>query len=223
MTDDLERGRNEGEGGGARPGRLAARGGPPVADAGFEVNTDGTLFDLSFFEGGEEAHDHRYGLAIEHLKGSVKGRTYDNEVMRLRVGQGGYYAQSQRFPWAFYGDTARASVSFVSEAEAAAVAWEAAAHYRSGEAGTLLCVYSREEPPDFFLGYRLTEDQRYEIGQLRRSVPVHLRVLFDAAEVVPLVGARSGTLIYQRTRAGKHVLVRAPGRRRPLLAADGEH
>jgi len=50
-------------------------------------------------------------------------------------------------------------------------------------------------------------------------VPLHLRVLFDAEAEVPVLGASSGTLVYQRTRGGKHVVVRAHGRRQPLLGA----
>ena len=224
MTDEFEVAREArtpppGPGTERRPAPLVL---PAGDDGGFEVNTDPMLFDASFEEG-EDGHDRRFSLAIDHLKGTVKGRAYDNDVMRLRVGPGGYYTQSQRFPAAFFGDTARAKVSFVTEAEAAATVWEAVAHYRSEEARSLLCVYSGEEVPDFFLGYRVNDDQRYEIGHLTRAVPLHMRVLFVAAEVVPLVGARAGTVIYQRTRTGKHVVVWAPGRRRPLLLGAGLH
>lgn len=225
MSDEFEIGREPRVGPplGAGAERAASSLAVPVGDdAGFEVNTDPMLFDASFEEG-EDGHDRRFSLAIDHLKGTVKGRAYDNDVMRLRVGPGGYYSQSQRFPAAFFGDTARAKVSFVSEAEAAATVWEAVAHYRSEEARSLLCVYSDDEVPDFFLGYRLSDDQRYEIGHLSRAVPLHMRVLVDAAEVVPLLGARAGTVIYQRTRTGKHVVVRAAGRRRPLLLGAGLH
>lgn len=199
--------------------RFPAAGAP--ADAAFEVNTDAALFEASFEEA--DGHERRFGLAIDHVKGLVKGRAYDNEVMRLRVGPGGYYAQSRRFPAAFFGDTGKARVGFVSEAEAAAIVWEAVAHYRSEEARSLLCVYSSDDVPDFFLGYRVSDERRYEIGHLSRTVPLHMRVLFDSTEPVPLVGARSGTLIYQRTRTGKHLVVRAPGRRRPLLPGLGAH
>ncbi len=44
-----------------------------------------------------------------------------------------------------------------------------------------------------------------------------------AAENVPLVGAPSGTVIYQRTRTGKHVVVKVAGRRRPLMVGHGNH
>lgn len=225
MTDDLEMRHATERPAPLAPGGLGGEPGsaPPFGvDLGFEVNTDASLFDAGF-EDGEDGHDRRYGLAIEHLKGSVKGRSYDNDVMRVRVGPAGYYAQSQRFPAAFFGDTARAKATFVSESEAAAVVWEAVAHYRSEEARSLLCVYADSDAADFFLGYRVSDDQRYEIGHLSRAVPVHMRVLFDAAETVPLVGAQSGTVIYQRTRTGKHVVIKAAGRRRPLLVGYGNH
>jgi hypothetical protein len=38
----------------------------------------------------------------------VRGRSFDNEVMTLRVGPRGFYVQSRRFPAAFYGDTVQA-------------------------------------------------------------------------------------------------------------------
>lgn len=224
MTDDLELGHESVRMPppvGASVAQLRAAE-PLGLEAGFEVNTDAALFDSSF-QDGEDAHERRFGLAIEHVKGSVRGRTFDNDVMRLRVGPGGFYAQSRRFEAAFYGDTGKATVSFVSESEAAAVVWEAVAHYRSEEARSLLCVYSSDEAPDFFLGYRVSDDQRYEIGRLARVVPLHMRVLFSSTEVVPLVGATSGAVVYQRTRTGKHVVVKAPGRRRPLMAGAGHH
>lgn len=190
----------------------------PVAGAEleFELNTDSALVDQRWLDF-EDQHQRRFGLAIEHLKSKVRGRSYDNDAMKLRVGTGGYYTQSQHFPAAFFGDTGRASVTFISENEAAALVWEAVAHYRSEEARSLTAIYSDDEPPDFFFGYRVNDWRRYEIGFLRTSVPLHLRVLFDSDEEVPLLGATSGAVIYQRTRGGKHVLVRAPGRRQPLL------
>ncbi len=196
---------------------------PPKGGAGayggefeFELNTDAALIDQRWLDF-EAQHQRRFGLAIEHLKARVRGRAYDNDAMKLRVGAGGYYTQSQNFPAAFFGDTGRATVSFVTENEAAAIVWEAVAHYRSEEARSLTAVYSDDEPPDFFFGYRVSDWRRYEIGFLRTSVPLHLRVLFDSDVEVPLIGATSGVLIYQRTRAGKHVVVRAVGRRQPLL------
>lgn len=183
---------------------------------GFELNTDFHLLEQEWGDF-EERHDQRYGLAIEHLKARVKGRAYDNEAMRLRVGAQGYYVQSRRFPAAFYGDTGHASVSTVSSSEAAATVWEAVAHYRSDEARSLTAVYEGKEPQEFFFGYAVDDFRRYEVGRLRRSLPIHLRVLFGADTPVPLLGATGGVLIYQRTKAGEHVLVRAKGRRRPLL------
>ncbi|MFA5595820.1 MAG: hypothetical protein WDA15_11105 [Trueperaceae bacterium] len=193
-------------------GPLGVQGG----DFEFELNTDSALIDQRWFDF-EEQHQRRFGLAIDHLKARVKGRAYDNDAMKLRVGSGGYYTQSQHFPAAFFGDTGSAQVSFVSENEAAAVVWEAVAHYRSEEARSLTAIYSDDEPPDFFFGYRVSDWRRYEIGFLRTTVPLHLRVLFDSDVEVPLLGATSGTVIYQRTRNGKHVLVRSAGRRQPLL------
>lgn len=185
-----------------------------VAD--FEINTDAALLDPGLgdvFDG----HDRRFGLAISHFKSSVRGRSYDNDLITLRVGKGGFYTQSKRFPMAFFGDSARAEVSTVDEIEARAVVWEAVAHYRAEEAQSLVCAYDSEDPNDVFLGYRVADDRRYEYGFLKTDLPLHLRILFDSAETVPMLGARTGVLIYQRTASGKHVVVRARGRRRPLL------
>lgn len=182
----------------------------------FELNTDSALVDQRWLDF-EDQHERRFGLAIDHLKSLVRGRSYDNDAMKLRVGASGFYTQAQHFPAAFFGDTGRATVNFVSETEAAALVWEAVAHYRSDEARSLTAVYSDEEPPEFFFGYRVSEFRRYEIGFLRTTVPLHLRVLFDNDTEVPLLGANSGVLIYQRTRNGKHVVVKAPGRRQPLM------
>lgn len=186
------------------------------ADYDFELNTDAALVDQRWADSLDQ-HERRYGLAIEHLKARVKGRSYDNDAMRLRVGANGYYAQSQYFPAAFFGDTAKASVNFITDQEATMLVWEAVAHYRAEETQSLTAVYAGDEPPDFFFGYRVNEWRRYEIGFLRTAPPQHLRVLFDADSEVPMLGAASGVLIYQRTRGGKHVVVKAPGRRQPLL------
>lgn len=193
------------------PGRIAPE---PAAD--FEINTDAALLDPGL---GDmfDVHDRRFGLAISHFKSSVRGRSYDNDVITLRVGKNGFYTQSKRFPMAFFGDSARAEVSTVDEFEARAVVWEAVAHYRAEEAQSLVCVYDGEDPNDVFLGYRVADDRRYEYGFLKSELPLHLRILFDSAETVPMLGARTGVLIFQRTAAGKHVVVRAGGRRKPLL------
>ena len=188
--------------------------------AGFEINTDGALLDPDWDGDVLDVHDRRYGLAISHFKSSVRGRSYDNDMMSLRVGNGGYYAQSKRFPLAFFGDSVRADVKIVDEAKARAVVWEAVAHYRSEEAQSLVCVYPSDEQDDAFLGYRTRGGRRFEYGALRTDMPVHLRVLFDSAEPIELLGARRGVLLYQRTRTGKHVVVRAPGRRAPLLSGS---
>ncbi len=226
MTDDRSLGREADDVtpdiGQAAFREIGIRAGRGLQDGGFEVNTDASLF-YATFEDGAEYHERRYGLAIDHLKSSVRGRAYDNDVMRLRVGPGGYYAQSQNYPTAFFGDTGSAKATFVTDSEAAAIVWEAVAHYRAEEARTLFCVYSDDDVPDFFLGYRVSDDQRYEFGMLKRIVPLHMRVSFEAADDVPLLGAPSGTVIYQRTRAGKHVVVRSAGRRRPLMVGNGSH
>lgn len=196
--------------------KVTADGAAPASDLGFELNTDASLVDQRWSDF-DQRHERRFGLAIEHMKSRIRGRAYDNDAMKLRVGTGGFYVESQQFPAAFYGDTGKATVEFISENEAAALVWEAVAHYRSEEAFSLTTVYSGDEPADFFFGYRVNDWRRYEIGFLRTSVPLHLRVLFDAVDPVPLLGTTSGAVVYQRTRGGKHVVVRAPGRRQPLL------
>ncbi len=188
-----------------------------VTTSGFELNTDASLVNPDW-EDFAEAHDRRFGLAISHFKSLVKGRAYDNQVMRLRVGREGFYAQARNFPAAFFGDTRSPEVVTVPEADAQAAVWEAVAHYRAGEAQSLTTIYSGDDPPDVFFGYRLTGERRYELGHVRTSLPLHLRVLVDAPEESTLVGASAGVLIYQRTRRGEHVLIRAAGRRQPLLA-----
>lgn len=190
---------------------------PEAALAGFELNTDASLVDPDW-EDFAEAHDRRFGLAISHFKSLVKGRAFDNQVMRVRVGREGFYAQARNFPAAFFGDTRTPEVLTVPEPEAQAAVWEAVAHYRAGEAQSLTTIYSGDDPPDVFFGYRLTGDRRYELGQIRSTLPLHLRVLVDAPQTSALIGASAGVLIYQRTRRGEHVLVRAAGRRQPLLA-----
>lgn len=205
----------------AQPTVKAGVVGQGLMATGFEINTDGALLDPDWEGDVLDVHDRRYGLAISHFKSSVKGRSYDNDVMSVRVGNAGYYAQSKRFPLAFFGDTVKADVKIVDEARARAVVWEAVAHYRSEEAQSLVCVYPSDEQDDAFLGYRTRGGRRFEYGSLRTDMPIHLRVLFEAEEPIELLGARRGVLLYQRTRSGKHVVVRAPGRRVPLLAATG--
>ncbi len=183
---------------------------------GFELNTDASLVDPDW-EDFADRHDRRFGLAISHFKSLVKGRAYDNQVMRLRVGRDGFYAQARNFPAAFFGDTRAPETHAVGEAEAHAAVWEAVAHYRAGEAQSLTCVYSGDDPPDVFFGYRMAKDRRYELGGLRTALPLHMRVLVDAEDESDLVGAPRGVLIYQRTKSGQHLLVRAAGRRQPIL------
>ncbi len=183
--------------------------------AGFELNTDAALINPDWDDFADR-HDRRFGLAISHFKSVVKGRAYDNKVMRLRIGSAGFYAQSRNFPAAFFGDTRQPDVQIVDEAEAQAAVWEAVALYRAAEAQSLTCVYTSDEPPEVFFGYRMTPERRYELGSIRSALPLHLRVMIDAAEPSELLGHRSGVLIYQRTRSGEHLLIKAEGRRQPI-------
>lgn len=180
----------------------------------FEVNTDAALVDPDWEDFLEE-HEQRYGLAIGHLKSVVKGRRLDNAAVKVRVGEGGFYVQSRRFPAAFVGGTDRPEVRYVDEDEAQAVAWEAAALYRAGEARSLTCIYDDDDPPEVFFGYRLGETRRYELGGLQGALPLHLRVTIDASEPSALIGARRGMLVYQRLRDGRHVLLTRVGEGRP--------
>ena len=183
---------------------------------GFEVNTDLALIDPDWDEFAEQ-HDRRFGLAISHLKSLVKGKAYDNDAIRLRVGQSGYYVQPKRFPAAFFGDTVVPAVEFVSEEEARLVVWEAVALYRSGEAQSLNVVYRDGDPADIFFGYRKEGRRRFEMGRARSNIPLHLRILIDAPERSDLIGSPKGVLVYQRTKDDRHLLLRAPGRRQPYL------
>lgn len=185
---------------------------------GFEINTDMALVnpDWEQFEG---THDRHYGLAISHIKSLVKGRAYDNSVMRVRVGKTGFYVQSRQFPAAFFGDTTVARVRFVSQEEAEAVTWECIANYRSGEAESLTSVYSGGERPEFFFGYRLGSERRYEYGSLKTGLALHLRVMLNQEEPSGLLGQeRRGVVVYQQLRDGRHVVITAPGRRQPYPA-----
>lgn len=190
----------------------------PLGMSGYELNTDVSLVDPDW-DVFPAQHDQRYGLAISYFKSVVKGRSYDNEVMRLRVGPRGFYAQAKRFPAAFYGDTVRPEVRFVDEEEARSLAWEAVALYRAGEAQAMSALYSEADPADVFFGYRLEPRERYELGGIRASMPLHLRAMIDSDEGSALIGARKGVWIYQRTGDGRHLILTAPGRRQPYLGA----
>ena len=181
----------------------------------FEINTDAALVDPDW-EAFVERHDERYGLAIHHLKSLVKGRRFDNDAMKLRVGPSGFYLQSRRFPAAFFGGTDLPEVSFVDEDEARSLVWEATALYRSGDAQSLTCVYDDGDPPEVFFGYRVGSTERYELGELQGGLPLHARVMIDAQEPSELIAARYGTLVYQRSADGRHVVLRRVGRRRPF-------
>jgi hypothetical protein len=191
---------------GARPGDDAA---------GFIVSTDAALVDPDWDVFATE-HDRRFGLAITQLKSQIRGRRYDNEVMRLCVGARGFYVQSRRFPAAFYGDTVRPEVREIDGVEAEGLIWEAVAHYRAGEAQALTCVYSDDDPPDVFFGYRTGGRRRYELGRLRQAKPLHLRAVFEAEHEVEALRARHGVLVVQRMGPGRYVSVRSVGRRQPF-------
>ncbi len=184
---------------------------------GLSVSTDATLVDPDW-EGFAADHDRRFGLAISLLKSQVRGRNYDNEAMKLRVGAGGFYVQSRRFPAAFYGDTVKPEVRRVSLEDVDLLVWEAVATYRAGDARSLTCVYADDDPPDVFFGYRTGPRRRYELGLLRSARPLHLRVVVEAESPMESLGADNGVLIVQRLPDESHVVVRAVGRRQPYLA-----
>jgi hypothetical protein len=186
---------------------------------GFEVNTDIEFIDPDW-EDFSALHEQRYGLAIAYVKGAIQGSSYGNAVMKLVVGEAGFYTQSKGFPGAFYGDLGAAEVTWLSEAEAQAITWEAMALYRAGEAQSLTAIYS-SAPSDVFFGYRIGEGERYELGRPRASLPLHLRVMIDAPDATDLLGEPTGILLYQRTEKGEHLLLRAPGRRQPFPLLDG--
>jgi hypothetical protein len=187
---------------------------------GFEVNTDFEFIDPDW-EVFAELHDRRYGLAISYVKSIVKGTTFDNQVMNLRIGESGFYVQSKNFPASFYGDTGLSELAFLSNAEAQALVFDAVALYRAGDARSITCVYSDSTPADVFFGYRFTETERYELGMMRANLPLHLRVMIDGQEENELLGDRQGVLIYQRTGDGRHLVIKAPGRRQPFPLLDG--
>ncbi len=185
----------------------------------FEVNTDIELIDPDWEEF-TELHEQRYGLAIAYLKSEVKGTSYGNAVMKLVAGEAGFYAQSKNFPSAFYGDLGATERLWLSDEEAHAITWEALALYRAGEAQSLTVAYS-SAPSDVFFGYRIGESERYELGYPKSTLPLHLRVMVDAPQTTELLGHAKGVLLYQRTEAGEHLLLKAPGRRRPFPLLDG--
>jgi hypothetical protein len=91
------------------------------AHVGVVVNTDAALVDPDWDVFAAE-HERRYGLAISHVKSLVRGQSFDNEVMKVRVGAGGFYVQSRRFPAAFYGDTSTPVVRKIARDEAEVIA-----------------------------------------------------------------------------------------------------
>ena len=184
---------------------------------GLQINTDASLVDPNWDEFATE-HNRRYGLIISHLKSVVKGKAFDNGAIKLRVGPCGYYAQPKRFPAAFFGETTAPEHEFVSEDEARLAIWEAFALYRSGEAKSVVAYYNDGEPAQIFFGYRTGESRRYEMGWIRTELPLPLRVVIEGPCSTELLDGGSGVLIYQRTRSGQHLLLRASGKRVPYLA-----
>lgn len=191
---------------------------PSASSAPFEINTDAALVDPDW-EAFAGRHEERYGLAIHHLKSLVDGSSFDNDAVRLRVGPQGFYLQSRRFPAHFCGGTGEADVEFVSEDEAHAVVWEATAAYRAGEARSLTCVYRDGDPPEAFFGYRVDDEECYEMGVMRGGLPLHLRVMVDGAADSALVGGPRGLVVYQRTVDGRHLVLRRAGRPNPYQPA----
>ncbi|MEM6428800.1 MAG: hypothetical protein AAF708_06115 [Deinococcota bacterium] len=189
-----------------------------------EVNTDTSLIDPDW-EDFAGYHDQHYGLAIDYIKHMVKGLSYENNVADLIIGDAGFYVQSKNFPAVFYGDTGAAQISILTESEAQALVWEATAFYRAGDVQSLTCMYSDRSPLDSFFGYRTESGERYELGGLRTSLPLHLRAMVDAKQDVEWetdwLGANKGVLVYQRTFKGEHLLVSAPGRRQPFPLIGG--
>jgi len=189
----------------------------PGGLAGLSVNTDAALVDPDWDVFAAQ-HDRRYGLAISQLKSQVRGRSFDNEVMTLRVGKQGFYVQSRRFPAAFYGDTVKPEVRHVDADEVDLLVWEAVATYRAGDARSLTCVYADDDPPDVFFGYRTAPKRRFELGILRSARPLHLRIVVEGVNAMDALGAERGVLIVQRLASGSFVTVRATGHRQPFLA-----
>ncbi len=187
---------------------------------GFEVNTDIELIDPDWTRF-EEMHTRQYSLAISYVKSVVKGESFDNEVMNLTVGKEGFYLQSKNFPAAFYGETAQVTYSFVSEAEAQALVFEAVALYRNKEARSLTCIYSNNSVNDVFFGYHFDGLERYELGNLKVGLPLHLRININAQEKLEIFDDLRGVFVYQRTNDGRHLVIKSPGKRQPFLLLDG--
>ena len=194
---------------------------PKNLGRGFEVNTDPVLVDPDWDIFASE-HDRRYGLAISFFKSGLRGACYDNQVKNLRVGRQGFYAQSKRFPAAFFGDTIQPTETFMSNDEAERIAWEAAALYRSEEAQSLTCLYGVVDLFNGFFGYRIQEGRRYEIGSIRSALPLHMRVMVSAGKSFQELGPNLGVLIYQRMENEDHLLLQAPGRRQPFLGQGAD-
>lgn len=186
--------------------------------SGFELNTDASLIQTDWSDY-LDLHDQRYGLAIAHFKTQIRGRSYDNDAMRIRVGKNGFYVQSRQLPIAFYADSVEPDVRFITENEARAVVWEASALYRADEAQSLVMVYHPFDPPEVFFGYRMAAFNRFEMGTLQTGLPMHMRVVIDAEESTELVNGKTGVVVYQQTKDGRHLLLTSHGRRQPFASS----
>ena len=190
----------------------------------FEVNTDSALIHADW-EHFAFIHEQRYGLAIDYVKETVHGEAYDNAIMTMIAGDTGFFVQSKNFPAAFYGETRKAEVREISEAEVNEITWEAIALYRSGEVQSLTCIYNERHPPDVFFGYCIDSPNGHNyyesLGFLRSQAPIHLRVNIDSQQEENIIGNRKGTVIYQRCSDGRHILLKAPGKLQAFPLLDG--
>lgn len=179
------------------------------------INTDASLIQADW-QHFAEYHQRHYGLAIEYLKSSIQKanpRYYRNNVMEVAVSEVGFYSQAVHFPAAFYGDTAPVTLEPIQANQIDALAWEAVTLYRNGDVQSLTAIYSEYDRSDVFFGYRVQQigqKELYELGSLRNAQPVHLRVIIDSPQASDVFGLQQGTLIYQRTSEGQHILLRAP-------------
>lgn len=179
------------------------------------INTDVSLIQADW-QHFAEYHQRHYGLAIEYLKSSIQKanpRYYRNNVMEVAVSEVGFYSQAVHFPAAFYGDTVPVELEPIQANQIDALAWEAVTLYRNGDVQSLTAIYSEYDRSDVFFGYRVQQMDKkelYELGSLRNAQPVHLRVIIDCQQENDVFGLQQGTLIYQRTSEGQHILLRAP-------------
>lgn len=186
--------------------------------SGFELNTDASLVQTDWSDY-LDLHDQRYGLAIAHFKTQIRGRSYDNDAMRIRVGENGFYVQSRQLPIAFFADSVEPDLRFISEDEARELVWEASALYHADEAQSLVMVYHPFDPPEVFFGYRMAPYNRFEMGTLQNGLPMHMRVVVNAEAHSDLVDGTSGVVVYQQISDGRHLLLTSRGRRQPFASS----